>query len=57
MKDEAMDEDEKQLDQQARDLASRINALDLYDVEGNKAVFADMKNFSADFRRVYNIED
>ncbi len=52
-----MDEDEKQLDQQARDLASRINALDLYDVEGNKAVFADMKNFSADFRRVYNIED
>jgi hypothetical protein len=52
-----MIEDEKQLDQQARDLASRINALDLYDAEGHKAVFADMKNFSADFRRVYNIED
>jgi hypothetical protein len=52
-----VEEDEKQLDQQARDLASRLDALDLYDVEGHKAFFADMKNFRADFRRVYNIED
>jgi hypothetical protein len=52
-----MNEDEKQLEQRGWDLVSRLDALDLRDAEGHKAIFADMKKFSADFRRVYNLED
>lgn len=52
-----MDEEAQQLDQKARDLSSQLDALDLYDAVGTKAVLADITAFSADFRRVYNLED
>jgi hypothetical protein len=52
-----MVEDEQQLGQRARDLASRLDALDLYDVAGRKVLFADLEDFRADLRRVYNVKD
>jgi hypothetical protein len=52
-----MIENEKQLDQRARDLAFRLDATDLYDVVGTKAILADMADFHVDFCRVYNLED
>jgi hypothetical protein len=52
-----MDEDKRQLERRARDLASRLDALDLYDMAGHRAVIADIADFGADLRRVYNPED